>query len=440
MIMKQKANSKQILINYLVENKGIDISRESIIKATGLSKSRLSELINELRADGYEISSPNRSGVVRLESNDTLIENFSNKHIRQWLILFVISKNEQATYSEIIGGLLSLADSSYMYEELNFDENYTDMDIIEYLNSNDKILIEDINQFLSIPTMRKDLSELCGLGLIEKKRIQYKKGIHVVYALTEKSPRILFEREEELYNFMIFYDNCKDYTLESIQKKATEIYDWDAYDTATQIYGKSTHIDKSQLESLNRFISFLYKERSLHIEYTGINGSISLQINSGLLFYSMETSCFYLLCFNVTENMIAQLRLDRITFIEELPEKNSSYRSPEIMRIYDEMFSASYSTTLSHVKVLFQDFGNISERVNSLHKKRKNSKLYTLETPIEGIPHTLVYEDDIRGLSAFSRYIRSFGSSALVIEPKELQENLKGSFSRILTNYERDTQ
>ena len=438
--MSKKNNAKELLINYLLSNKGTDILRESIISDTGISKSRLSELINELRSDGYEISTPNRSGIVRLESSDILIENFSNKHIRQWLILLILSKDLRATFSEIIGGLLSLADSSYMYENINFDENYSDMDIIEYLKSNNRTLIEDINQFLSIPTLRKDLSELCGLGLIERKRVQYKDGIHVVYTLTEKAPRILFESEDELYDFMIFYDNCKDSTLESIQSKASNIYDWDTYDTATQIYGKSTHIDKAQLSALNRFISYQYKEKTLRIEYSGINGPISIQINSGLIFYSMETSCFYLLCFNNTENMIAQLRLDRITYIEVLSEKNPSYRSPEIMRIYNEMFSASYSPTLSHVKVIFQDFGNISERIKSLHQKRKNSKLYTLETPIDGIPHTLVYEDDIRGLSAFSRYIRSFGSSALVIEPKELQDNLKNSFSRILANYGRDTQ
>lgn len=438
--MKKKNNAKELLINYLLSNKGSDILRESIIKDTGISKSRLSELINELRSDGYEISTPNRSGIVRLESSDILIDSFTNKHIRQWLILLILSKNLQATFSEIIGKLLSLADSSYMYENINFDENYSDMDIIEYLNSNNRTLIEDINQYLSIPTLRKDLSELCGLDLIERKRVQYKDGIHVVYSLTEKAPRILFESEDELYDFMIFYDNCKDSTLESIQTKASKIYDWDTYDTATHIYGKSTHIDKAQLSALNRFTSYKYKEKALIIEYTGINGPISIQINSGLIFYSMETSCFYLLCLNITENMIAQLRLDRIDHIAELPEKNPSYRSLEIMRIYTEMFSASYSPTLSHVKVIFQEFGNIPERVKSLHKRRKNSKLYTLESPIEGIPHTLVYEDDVRGLSAFSRYVRSFGSSALVIEPKELQDNLINSFSHVLANYERGIQ
>ena len=196
--MSKKNNAKELLINYLLSNKGTDILRESIIADTGISKSRLSELINELRSDGYEISTPNRSGIVRLESSDILIENFSNKHIRQWLILLILSKDLRATFSEIIGGLLSLADSSYMYENINFDENYSDMDIIEYLKSNNRTLIEDINQFLSIPTLRKDLSELCGLGLIERKRVQYKDGIHVVYTLTEKAPRILFESEDEL--------------------------------------------------------------------------------------------------------------------------------------------------------------------------------------------------------------------------------------------------
>ena len=42
--MHKKNNAKEILIDYLLANSGVDISRESIIQNTGISKSRLSEL------------------------------------------------------------------------------------------------------------------------------------------------------------------------------------------------------------------------------------------------------------------------------------------------------------------------------------------------------------------------------------------------------------
>ncbi|MFV0363688.1 MAG: WYL domain-containing protein [Suipraeoptans sp.] len=443
--MKQKDNAKSTLIKYLISNAGIDIPRERIIKEIAISKSRLSELINNLRSDGYNLLTPSRSGIIKLEIGDEIKENISLKQVRQWLIILILSKSKKATYIEIIGSFLSLADSSYLYEKIYIDENYSDMDIIEYLEENNNILLHDINQFFSIPTLRKDLHDLCNHGLIEKNRIPYKDGIHTVYSLTEKSPFILFESEKELFDFINYFDNFKDSLLsssplKSVYKKTVEIYDWESYDTATQIYGKANQIDQKQLDALDRLLTHPYKTNTLCIEYNGYNGPISLRINPGLIFYSIETSCFYLLCLNLSETMIAQLRLDRITAIEVTTEKNTYYRTQEIIRIYEEMFSASYSPEVSHVKVLFQNFGNISERVLSLHNKRKNSKMYSLDVPIDGLTHSIVYEDDIRGLSAFSRYIRSFGSSALVIEPIELQNNLIKSFNKILTNYERSSE
>ena len=99
------------------------------------------------------------------------------------------------------------------------------------------------------------------------------------------------------------------------------------------------------------------------------------------------------------------------------------------------MFSSSYDSRLTHVKVLFEDFGNIIERITVLHQQRKESKLYQLEESIEGIPHSFVYEDDLRGISAFERYLRSFGSSALVIEPDNLREKIINSNNKILNHY-----
>ena len=439
--MNTKNNAKEILIDYLLANPGVDISRESIIQNTGISKSRLSELINAIRSDGYEIITPNRSGIVRLESAKIINTDITPKEVRQWLIILTLSKLGTATYIELICGILSIADSTYQYDGISTDENYSDMDILEYLKENNSGAKFDIDQNLPLPTLRKDLRALIQDGFIEKKRMQYKGGIHVIYSISEKSPAILFESEDELFDFMSFYDTFKNSfsntkPLETLYKKCANIYDWASYDSSTQIYGKSNRIDKHQLKCLNNFIKYPYKTKTLEINYLARDEAMKLTISSGLLFYSVETNCFYLLCFNMDNKSIMQLRLDRIASIREGDEKNNKYRLNTFLNIYEEMFSASFEPEKAHVKVIFQDFGNIKERLSALHNKRKFSKLYDISPLSEEIPHSIMYEDDLRGVSAFARYLRSFGSSALVLEPSSLQALMIQSNQLTLKNYE----
>ena len=439
--MHKKNNAKEILIDYLLANPGVDISRESIIQNTGISKSRLSELINAIRSDGYEIITPNRSGIVRLESAKIINTDITPKEVRQWLIILTLSKLGTATYIELICGILSIVDSTYLYDRISTDDNYSDMDILEYLKEYNSGAKYDIDQNLPLSTFRKDLRALIQDGFIEKKRMQYKGGIHVIYSISEKSPAILFESEDELFDFMSFYDTFKNSfsntkPLETLYKKCANIYDWASYDSSTQIYGKSNRIDKQQLKCLNNFVKYPYKTKTLEITYLARDEAMKLTISSGLLFYSVETNCFYLLCFNMDNKSIMQLRLDRIASIREGDEKNKNYRSNTFLNIYEEMFSASFEPEKTHVKVIFQDFGNIKERLFALHNKRKFSKLYVISHLSEEIPHSIMYEDDLRGVSAFARYLRSFGSSALVLEPFSLQALMIQSNQLTLKNYE----
>lgn len=439
--MNKKNNAKEILTNYLLSNPGVDISRESIIENTGISKSRLSELINAIRSDGYEIITPNRSGIVRLESTKIINTDITPKEVRQWLIILTLSKLETATYIELICGILSIADSTYLYDGISTHDNYSDMDILEYLREHNSGAKYDIDQNLPLPTFRKDLRALIQDGFVEKKRTQYKGSIHVIYSLSEKSPTILFESEDELFDFMTFYDTFKNsfsntIPLETLYKKSTNIYDWASYDASTQIYGKSNRIDKKQLKYLNNFVKYPYKTKTLEISYLARDESMKITISSGLLFYSVETNCFYLLCINMNNKSIMQLRLDRISSIREGDAKNKKYRSNTFLNIYEEMFSASFEPEKTHVKVIFQKFGNIEERLFALHNKRKFSKLYDISPLSKEIPHSIMYEDDLRGVSAFSRYLRSFGSSALVLEPPSLQALMIQSNQTILKNYE----
>ena len=439
--MKKKNNAKEVLIDYLLANPGVDISRGAIIQDTRISKSRLSELINDIRSDGYEIVTPNRSGIVRFEALNNINTNITPKEVRQWLIILVLSKLSNATYTELICGILSIADSTYLYDGISTDDNYSDMDILGYLEEFNSGAKFDIDQNLPLPTFRKDLHALIKDGYVDKKRMQYKNGIHVIYSISEKSPAVLFESEDELFDFMTFYDAFKNSLsntkpLESLYKKSTSIYDWTSYDASTQIYGKSNRIDRKQLKHLNNFVKYPYKTKTLNINYLSRDGAMEITISSGLLFYSVETNCFYLLCMNMETKSIMPLRLDHIEDIKEGTEKNKKYRSTEFINMYDEMFSAAFELEKTHVKILFQDFGNIRERLSALHSKRKFSKLYDISPLSEEIPHSIVYEDDIRGVSAFSRFLRSFGSSALVLEPSSLQDLMINSNQLILKNYE----
>lgn len=437
----KKNNAKEVLINYLFANTGVDLSRESIIQNTGISKSRLSELINAIRSDGYEIITPNRSGTVRLESTQNISTDITSKDVRQWLIILTLSKLGIATYIELICGILSIADNFYLHEKITTDDNYSDTDISEYLKKNNPDVKYYLDQNLPLSTFRKDLQALIQDGFVEKKRMQYKNGIHVTYSISEKSPAILFESENELFDFMTFYDTFKGSfsntkPLETLYKKCANIYDWASYDSSTHIYGKSNRIDKYQLKYLNNFVKYPYKTKTLKINYLARDEAMKLTISSGLLFYSVETNCFYLLCFNMDNKSIMQLRLDRITSIREGAEKNKDYRSNTFLNIYEEMFSASFEPEKTHVKVLFQDFGNIKERLSALYDKRKFSKLYDISPLSEELPHSIMYEDDLRGVSAFARYLRSFGSSALVLEPSSLQTLMIQSNQLTLRNYE----
>lgn len=436
-----KNNAKEILIDYLLANPGVDILRETIIQNTGISKSRLSELINAIRSDGYEIVTPNRSGIVRLDSKRMISTDITPKEVRQWLIILTLSKLGTATYIELICGILSIADNTYLYDGISTNDNYSDMDILEYLREYNSGAKYDIDQYLPLPTFRKDLYALIQDGFVEKKRMQYKGSIHVIYSLSEKSPAILFESEDELFDFMTFYDTFKNSfsntrPLENLYKKSSNIYDWASYNASTQIYGKSNRIDKKQLHYLNTFVKYPYKTKTLEINYLARDEAMEITISSGLLFYSVETNCFYLLCINMNNKSIMQLRLDRISSIREGDAKNKEYRSNTFLNIYEEMFSASFEPEKTHVKVIFQDFGNIKERLSALHNKRKFSKLYDISPLSEEIPHSIMYEDDLRGISAFSRYLRSFGSSALVLEPSSLQALMIQSNQIILKNYE----
>ena len=114
---------------------------------------------------------------------------------------------------------------------------------------------------------------------------------------------------------------------------------------------------------------------------------------------------------------------------------NTIFHSEEYYRIYNEMFGPGYYPEMYHVKVLLQDFGNVVLRFKNLSSIRNKSSIRLIESPPDGCIYKYVYEDDIRGLDDFARFLRTFGLSVLVMEPPELKEKMKRTYNRVIEKY-----
>jgi predicted DNA-binding transcriptional regulator YafY len=181
----------------------------------------------------------------------------------------------------------------------------------------------------------------------------------------------------------------------------------------------------------------LYKTNLIQIEYQNTKDEIrKASFAVGLLFYSVETGSFYVLGKNLTKNRIESRRLDRLISVNTLPETNKEYAHKKYFKIYSEMFSAAYDNTAYHVKVLFQNYGNTYKRFTNLGNIREFASIRPIIHRPEDCPYDYVYEDTLRGLNDFARYLRSFGRAVLAIEPAELTEKMKFTYARVISKYE----
>lgn len=121
--MAEKNDFKTIVLEYLKKNIGKDITRKRLISKTKISKSRLTEILQSIRADGYTIITPPRSGIVRLEADDSLelLPTVKNCDIRRWLIIFLLSRYEKLTFNELLLKLIYMRDDTFNHRNLLID-------------------------------------------------------------------------------------------------------------------------------------------------------------------------------------------------------------------------------------------------------------------------------------------------------------------------------
>ena len=439
-----KKDYKQIVLNYLLQHSNKEITRDKLISDTGISKSRLSEILSSIRADGYTIVSPPRSGKLLFEppNNQLVLPTIKDSDLRQWIIIFLLSRYGSLSFRELIIKTLIIKDYDFEYTlKLNNKKVYDDNNLIKSLRSESatSIIKEDdidvANDYISITTLRKDLNALRDAGLVI-----LKEGQKVTYELTNKAPYIIPISEDSLSEFCLKYEEHISATSESLPikqayNKIQKIISWDGADNKQRRFGKENQISEFQIDRFNYFISHSYKDNriTLHSEYNGRQRHDTVSV--GLLFYSVETNSFYALCYNHTQNRIEADRLDYIGTITEENKPNSIFHSQKYYQIYNEMFGAGFYPKVYHVKVLVQDFGNVVTRFRNLTKIRHESAIRIIDNPPKDCIYKYVYEDNVRGLEDFARFLRSFGLSVLAVEPPELKDKMMRTYTWIIEKY-----
>lgn len=102
------------------------------------------------------------------------------------------------------------------------------------------------------------------------------------------------------------------------------------------------------------------------------------------------------------------------------------------------MFGPGFNKEVYHVKVLYSDsYNNIKTRFDNLSSIREYATIREIGNPPDDCPYKYVYEDNIRGLEDFARFLRSFGSSVLALEPPELTKKMVYTYNRIIKKNEK---
>mgnify|MGYP003295687753 CR=1 FL=1 len=130
--------------------------------------------------------------------------------------------------------------------------------------------------------------------------------------------------------------------------------------------------------------------------------------------------------YDADENLYAVLsiyndaiQVHRLDHILSLEKSNLQLPVPNMKKldIYPNVWGNSFTDQPEFVKVKFYNEANVWAKVRKELAYRTNGKLYEKDG-------FLYYEDTVYGINKFRAWIRGYGSSAIVIEPKSLQEQI----------------
>ena len=292
------------------------------------------------------------------------------------------------------------------------------------------------NKLFSETTFRSCLNNLRERGFVRTMRNDPNNRRRISYRIADDSPLPVLLNRNDLRFFTQSYDDLYgkselEQPLKNLYRKIIDISgELDAEDPGEHLlaHGRRNEPDPKLTGKLYELLSFPYRKYNLNITYTTRTGDqVCVNIAVALIFYGIEQNMVYVVGENDDGDCIS-IRLADITVISvNNAQENTIFQSEKYKNLFNQMWSASLDDPVP-VRVLFEDIPYVREKVERLTGQRKFARMKDTENGIE-------YTDTISGLSSFSRFLRSFGSSAIVLEPEELRQTMIESAARIAGNY-----
>lgn len=190
---------------------------------------------------------------------------------------------------------------------------------------------------------------------------------------------------------------------------------------------------KSTLEIFNNLVNIIDAMKlgkSLRIKYIPRNGSgkmRDLKIKPLKIIYDSVDNEYAVL--SIYRHAAEVFRLNNITYVQSIKE---DIKVPEkdlkLIDNIDQVWGMNFTGKPIKVKVRFEDFGNVWNKVRKYLAFRTKGRL-------EEKNGFLYYEDTVYGIDAFRSWIYSFGSAAIVEEPQSLRDQIIKSLEERLKDY-----
>lgn len=197
---------------------------------------------------------------------------------------------------------------------------------------------------------------------------------------------------------------------------------------------------KTALDDINLAIT---DNKPLDIEYVKTNGEYhTISILPAKITYDSQDNIYQIIY--VEGKHINSIRIDRIKSISPSKKEIPSYDSSIITQKAPNVWGNAFNDEPIKVKVIFYNEANVWQKVHQDLKCRTNKTLYITEKkyPVTGRDNKvtwqsfLVYEDVVIGKNKFKSWLRSYGSCAIVISPKELRDEMIASYQQTKSSFQ----
>lgn len=269
-----------------------------------------------------------------------------------------------------------------------------------------------------------------------------------VYSLTKEAPTYLRLREETAMDIRELIESFRESypfskTLKSVEKKLflslisreteenddieKEVSQFISSSKPRMIFSGREVRDQEIQKTAERLSHIPFERFPVRIVYEDAD-SRPFVFMTGLYLYSSDKDRLYLIGRKRGNTTDSILNAEKIISISVAEGKNTLYRNAYYLTLFDEMFSISIEP-LTHVKVQFDNVFNIYQKLGTLQSFRKNSKVS------KSADGKIIYEDDLRGLEDFAKYLRRYGRSVQVLEPAELKARMELTVIRMKERY-----